>query len=243
MMPRQLRNSYNPGKGKSEKPIVEKLPSISTKELGVPSPYDHKTYILGNIVFRLPQLASARLNYQLIEFQHPPLYRGQQGPTQTFQFKHIRTGFGIRHVFICCHCGRPVQRLYLFLRNLACRHCLGGRYASQTVNQHDRPTLQASRIQSFLDSKPRLSRRTRDRLEKRLGQKLMMAQGRLRTRACGLWDGDRQGAAFTACARSTFASPSHDRSNEPAAARSAADVVRAAGADVRAGDALKPRLR
>jgi hypothetical protein len=189
MMPWQLRNSYNPGKGKSEKPIVEKLPSISTKELGIPSPYDYKTYVLGNIVFRLPQLAGARLNYQFVEFRHPPLHRGQQGPTQTFHFKHIKTGFGIRHVFICCHCGRPVQKLYLFLRNLACRHCLQARYASQLLGPRSRPILQAARIQSFIDNKPRIFRRTRDRLQRLLGEKVMTAQGRLSTRARhSLWD-------------------------------------------------------
>jgi hypothetical protein len=185
--PWQLRAAHKPEKGKSERPIIEKLPSISTKELGIPSPYDYKTYVLGNIVFRLPQLAGARLNYNLVEFRHPPLHRGQHGPIQTFQFKHIRTGFGIRHVFICS-CGRPVQKLYVFYRNIGCRHCLKARYASQACNQHMRPVLQASRIQSFLDNKPRLFRHTRDRLQKRLGEKLMMAQGRLRTRASGLWE-------------------------------------------------------
>ena len=185
--PWQLRAACKPEKGKSERPIVEKLPSISTKELRIPSPYDYKTYVLGNISFRLPQLASARINYNLVEFRQPPLHRGQEGPTQTFQFKHIKTGFGIRHVFICA-CGRPAQRLYLFYRNLACRHCLKARYASQTLDKRSRPILQAARIQSFLDNKPRLLRRTRDRLQRRLGEKVMMAQGRLRTRACGLWE-------------------------------------------------------
>jgi hypothetical protein len=185
-MPWQLRAAYKPKKGTSERPIVEKLPSISTKNLGVPSPYDDKTYLMPNIAFRLP-IASARVNFNCVEFRHDPLHRGQRGRTQTFQFKHIRTGFGIRHVFICT-CGRPVQKLYLFQLNLACRHCTGARYASQTVNQYDRPVLQASRIQSFLDSKPRLLRRTRDRLQKRLGEKLMTAQGRMNTEARGLWE-------------------------------------------------------
>jgi hypothetical protein len=38
------------------------------------------------------------------------------------------------------------------------------------------------------DNKPRLLRRTRDRLQKRLNEKLMMAQTRLGTRARGLWE-------------------------------------------------------
>jgi hypothetical protein len=185
-MPWQLRVAYRPKKGTSTRPIVEKLPSVSTKELRIPSPYDDKTYILSNILFRLP-IACARVNFNLVEFRYPPLHRGQQGRTQAFNFKHIRTGFGIRHVFICT-CGKPVQKLYCFHGNLACRHCTDARYASQTLDKRSRPILQASRIQSFLDSKPRLFRRTRDRLQKRLGEKLMTAQGRLRTRAYGLWE-------------------------------------------------------
>jgi hypothetical protein len=185
-MPWQLRAAYKPRPGKSERPIVEKLPSVSTKELRIPSPYDDKTYVLSNILLRLP-IACARVNFNLVEFRHEPLHRGQQGPTQTFQFKHIKVGFGIRHVFICA-CGKPVQKLYCYHRNLACRHCMGARYATQTLNSQTRPILQASRIQSFLDNKPRLLRRTRDRLQKRLGEKLMTAQGRLGTLARGLWE-------------------------------------------------------
>jgi hypothetical protein len=188
MMPIQLRNAYRPGKGKSERPILEKLQSISAKNLKIPSPYDTKTYILPNIAFRIPQLASARVNYQFVEFRHPPLHRGQQGPTQTFGLKHIKVGFGVRHNLIC-ECGRPVQKLYLFQRNIACRHCLKTRYASQILGKRSRPILQASRIHSFLDGKPRLFRRTRERLQKLLGEKLMTAQGRLGTTArSGLWD-------------------------------------------------------
>jgi hypothetical protein len=44
-----------------------------------------------------------------------------------------------------------------------------------------RPVLQASRIQSFLAQK-KLSHRTRDRLTKRLGDKLMRAQGKAQER-------------------------------------------------------------
>jgi len=101
--------------------------------------------------------------------------------------KHIKTGFGIRHAFICA-CGRPVIKLYYFHRNLVCRRCCNARYATQTVNQHDRPILQVSRIQSFLDNKPRLFHRTQQRLRRKLGEKLMLAQTRLGTRATGLWE-------------------------------------------------------
>src|SRR5262249_48940030 len=145
-----------------------------------PSPYDYKTYTLPNVSFRYPQLAAARLSFHSVGFHYPSLHRGQAGPVQTFQLKAIRTGFGVRHAFICT-CGRAVIKLYHLHRNLACRRCSRAIYASQTVNQYDRPVLQISRIASFLDNKSRLYRRTRERLKKRLGEKLMTAQGQLGT--------------------------------------------------------------
>jgi hypothetical protein len=186
-MPWQLRNVKRPYKGKSLQPIVEQLPSVSINELGIPSLYDYKIYTMPNISLRFPQLAGIRFSLSFVEFRHPSLHRGQEGPTQTFLLKHIRTGFGIRHAFICT-CGKPVIRLFYFHRNLACRRCCNARYASQTLNKHTRPILQASRIASFLDNKSRLYRRTRERLKKRLGEKLMMAQGQLGTDARGLWE-------------------------------------------------------
>jgi hypothetical protein len=59
--------------------------------------------------------------------------------------------------------------------------------ASQTLDKRTRPILQASRIQSFLDNQPRLFRRTRERLKKKLREKVMMAQGSLGTEARNPW--------------------------------------------------------
>jgi hypothetical protein len=82
----------------------------------------------------------------VVEFYHPSLHRGQAtGLVQTFRLKRIKTGFGIRHVFIC-GCKRPVINLYYRHRNLACRRCCNAIYASQTLDQRSRPILQASRI-------------------------------------------------------------------------------------------------
>ena len=113
-MPWQLREGFRRRqKGSpSSRPIAEQLLSINVNDLAIPSPYDYKTYILPYISLRCPQLASARICFHFVEFRHPPLHRGQEGPTQTFQFKHIRTGFGIRHAFIC-GCQRPVIKLLL----------------------------------------------------------------------------------------------------------------------------------
>jgi hypothetical protein len=94
------------------------------------------------------------------------------------RLKHIKTGFGIRHAFICA-CQRPVIKLYYRHRNLGCRRCHNAIMASQTLGQRSRPILQAARIQSFLDNKPRLFHRTQERLKKKLGEKVMMAQGSL----------------------------------------------------------------
>jgi hypothetical protein len=186
MMPAQLARAKRPRK--STRPILEQLPSISVSDLRIPSPYDYKTYVLPNISFRYPHLASVKVSNRLVELILPSLHRGEnKGPTYTFRLKHIRTGFGIRHAFVC-RCQRPVIKLYCLHRQFACRHCCKARYASQICGRRSRPILQASRIQSFLDNKPRLLRRTRERLQKRLGEKVMMAQSRFGTDARGLWD-------------------------------------------------------
>src|SRR5215470_17956271 len=80
-------------KGRPRRLIVEQLPSINVKTINIPSPYDYKIYILPNISFRLPQLASAKVSFQTVEFHFPSLHRGQIGPIQTFNLKHIRVGF------------------------------------------------------------------------------------------------------------------------------------------------------
>jgi hypothetical protein len=47
MMPPQLAQAKKPRK--STRPIAEQLPTISVNALGIPSPYDHTTYILPNV--------------------------------------------------------------------------------------------------------------------------------------------------------------------------------------------------
>ena len=49
------------------------------------------------------------------------------------------------------------------------------------------PSVTSLRIHDFLDNKPGLYRRTRERLRKRLTEELMRAQGSLGTRARSLW--------------------------------------------------------
>jgi hypothetical protein len=187
-IPWQLREGLrrHPKGSRPPRPIAEQLPSISVNDLQIPSPYDYKSYTMPNISLRYPQLAAARISAQAVEFHHPSLHRGAVGPVQTFRLKPIKTGFGVRHAFICT-CGRPVLKLYYRSRDLACLRCCNAIYASQTLDQRSRPILQVSRIQSFLDNKPRLFRRTRERLRKKLGEKVMMAQGSLGTHARGLW--------------------------------------------------------
>jgi hypothetical protein len=185
-MPKQLREGLrrHPKGSRPPRPIAEQLPSINVNDL--PVPRDYKNYTLPNVSLRYPQLASVRLSFHVVEFQHPSLHRGQAGPIQTFRLKHIKTGFGVRHASICA-CQRPVITLYYLHRRLACRRCHDATYASRTCSKRQRAVLQVSRIQSFLDNKLGLYRRTRDRLEKRLGLKAMMAQGSLGTAARGLW--------------------------------------------------------
>jgi hypothetical protein len=188
MMPKQLRDGLrrHPKGSRPPRPIAEQLPSVSVHDLPIPSAYDYKTYTMPNISLRYPQLAGVRLSFHAVEFQHPSLHRGQAGPKQTFRLKHIKTGFGIRHAFICA-CQRPVIKLYYLHRKLTCRRCHDITYASRTCSKRQRPVLQISRIESFLNNKLGLYRRTRERLEKKLGEKVMMAQGSLGTKARSLW--------------------------------------------------------
>jgi hypothetical protein len=162
-------------------------PSISVNDLAIPSPYDPKTYIIRYVSLRWPCITAIKVSRDKVEFILPPLHRGQLGPVQGFKLKHIRTGFGLRHAFIC-DCGRPVIKLYHLHRHLACRRCQYAIYASQALSKSTRPVLQVSRIASFLDSKSKLYRRSRKRLRKRLGEKLLMAQGKLGTEARSLWE-------------------------------------------------------
>jgi hypothetical protein len=190
-MPWQLREGLKRRvKGAPPRPIVEKTPCISANDLKIPSQNDPKTYTLPNISLRYPWLVAARLSCEAIEFTIPSLHRGQPGTAQQFEVKHIRTGigkagYGIRHSFVC-DCGEPVIKFYYLNRHIACRYCHRLVYASQTIDQNMRPVLQISRLESFL-AKPRLLK-ARERLTKRLGQKLVMAQGKMGTKASRLWD-------------------------------------------------------
>jgi hypothetical protein len=139
--------SYRSLAARRQVPILEQLPGINVNDLQIPR--DYKTYIAPNISLRYGFLAGARLSWDAVEFYFPSLHRGQLGRVQTFELKHIKTGFGIRHAFICIGCDRAVITLYHLHGNLACRHCHGAVFASQILDKRTRPILQISRIQSF----------------------------------------------------------------------------------------------
>jgi hypothetical protein len=111
------------------RPIVEQLPQININHLKVPR--DYKTYVAPNISLRYPQLSSMKIAWNMVHFTHKSLHRGVEGPTQEFGIKQIRTGLGgyFRHAFICT-CGKPVIKLYIHYRNIACKHCHGAILAS-----------------------------------------------------------------------------------------------------------------
>jgi hypothetical protein len=182
-MPWQLKEGLrqHPKGSRPPRPIAEQLQSISVNDLHISS-LDYKTYTMPNVSLRYPYLSGVRLSVHAVEFQLSSLHRSQTGPIQTFKLKPIRTGFGIRHTFTCT-CQRPVIKLYYLHRKLACRRCHDATYASRTCSKLQRPVLQASRIQSFLDNKQGL----REHLMKKLGEKVMMAQGSLGTRARNFW--------------------------------------------------------
>jgi hypothetical protein len=187
-MPWQLREGKRRRvKGAPPRPIAEQLPAISVNDLPIPHYWDDKTYIL-NLGLRFTSVAAIKVARDQVEICLPSLHRGRPGPSQVFRLKAIKTGFGIRHAFICTDCGRPVIKVYQLNRHLACMRCHNARRASDALNQQQRPVLQAARIQSFLDNKPRLFRKTHERLLKRLGQKVMLAQSRMGTKARPILD-------------------------------------------------------
>jgi hypothetical protein len=185
-MPPQLKRGLaNRVKGAPPRPIVENLDSIAVHRLPIPVLSDPKRYIIPHVSLKWPFLSACKVSRDCVELHIPSLHRNQLGPIQRFQLKHIRTGFGVRHAFICT-CGRPVLKLYYLNRYIACRYCHRARLASQTLGKRTRPVLQASRIESFLNHKHGLFRRTQERLRQKLGDKVMLAQRRLGTRAHGL---------------------------------------------------------
>jgi hypothetical protein len=187
-MPWQLREGLRRRvKGAPPRPIIENLPFISVNSLRISSLSREKTYTMPNVSLRYPFLVAARLSCEAVEFTQPSLHRGGEGIKQQFALKPIRTGFGYRHAFIC-ECGRAVLKLYCLHRHIACRDCHNAVPASQVLGARTRPLLQIARIKSFLDTKSRLLRRTKERLKQRLGEKALMAQGRLGTDASTLWE-------------------------------------------------------
>jgi hypothetical protein len=183
---RGLRERKRSGRT-TPRPIAEQLPFVSINHLKVPR--DYQTHIAPNISLRYPLLSNMKIAWNMVSFQHRSLHRKVPGDIQTFGIKQIRTGLGgyFRHSFIC-QCGRPTLRLYIQHQRLACRRCHNAIYASQSCNKRTRAALQVSRLTSFIDNKPRLFRRTRERLRKRLGDKVMLAQGKFGTDAKGLLD-------------------------------------------------------
>jgi len=184
-MPWQLKEGLERFRKEKRKPrpIAETLPAINIVEL--PIPRDSNIRTLPNISFKYPFLASARLTWDAAEFNYPALHRGKPGRKQTFEVYPVRVGYGTRYYFRC-DCGKRAAKLYLHNAELACKHCHRVRMASQAITRRARPILQAARLESFLSNKPRL-RQAQERLRKRLGDKIMTAQGAYNTRAKSLW--------------------------------------------------------
>jgi hypothetical protein len=172
-------------KGAPPRPIIEKLQYISVNTLKISSLNRDKTYKMDNVSLRWPFLSLVRLSCEAVEFRLPPLHRGGEGIKQVFGLKPHRVTFGIRYYFKC-DCGRNTQKLYCLHRRLACRHCHRAIPASQAISKRQRIILQASRLETFLAS--RLYKQTRERLTKKLGEKAMLAQGKMGTRHRALWD-------------------------------------------------------
>src|SRR5262245_39200372 len=109
-MPWQLREGLKRRvKGAPPRPIVENLDSIAVHKLPIPSLSDEKRYIIPHVSLKWPWISACKVSRDCVEFHLPSLHRNQLGPVQTFKLKHIRTGFGVRHAFIC-QCGKPTLK-------------------------------------------------------------------------------------------------------------------------------------
>jgi hypothetical protein len=174
-MPWQLKEGLrrHPKGSRPPRPIVEQLQAVSVNELRVPK--DYQTYVMSGASLRWPFISRIRISCAAAELTLPSPFRGREPKILMFKLKPIFTGIGTRFAFYCS-CGRPVIKLYWYSNVVACRRCCNARMASQACNQHQRPVLQASRIASVLDSAPKLFKQRRERLMKKLGHKVMMAE-------------------------------------------------------------------
>jgi hypothetical protein len=141
------------------RPLAECLTRINVNDLSIPRGY--QTYVADNISLRYPEITGLRLSAYWVEFHH-------SHRIQTFDLKWIKTGFGYPRPAFICDCGRPVISLYLHHTNLACRRCANAVYASQTLNQYQRPALRTHRIKQYLTFRPSLTAKTKQRLQARL---------------------------------------------------------------------------
>jgi hypothetical protein len=186
-MPRQLREGLQRRpRGSPPRPIAEQLPSISVNDLQIPSPYDYKTYILPNIshfdIRNWPVPGCPFTPSNSITRHYIAELRGQ--------YKHFASSTSRRASEFATPSSAPVKdssSSSTTAIETGPADVAAGPSTPRTLDQRSRPILQASRIQSFLDNKPRLFRRTRERLKKKLGEKVMMAQGSLGTNARSLW--------------------------------------------------------
>jgi hypothetical protein len=158
MMPRQLARSDRSRK-REPRPLAENLPSINVNDLKPPK-------IVGQVVtapwitFRYPFVRAVRMSAHQVEFAHSERI-------QRFALKAIKTNYGLPRFAFICGCSRPVITLYYQRGNLACRRCTKAIYASQACDQNNRPALQKHRIEQFIRLKPRLMRKTKQRLRAR----------------------------------------------------------------------------
>jgi hypothetical protein len=157
MMPPQLARAKRP-KRSEPRPLAECLTRINVNDLDIPR--DYQTYTAPNISLRYPQISGLRISAYMVEFHH-------SSRIQTFRLKWIKTGFGYPRSSFICQCGRPVISLYLRNTNLACRRCTNAIYASQTLNQYQRPALRTHRIKQYLTFRPSLTAKTKQRLQAR----------------------------------------------------------------------------
>jgi hypothetical protein len=170
VQPRQLARARKPRQ--STRALAEELLHVNVFDLKIKP--NGLTYTAPNISLRYHWLNGLRITAHVVQFAH-------HGRIQAFRIRWTKTICGFRPNFIC-QCGRPVVRLYLRNTNLACRRCTGAIYASQTLNKYTRPLLQSRRLEQFLQFRPFIKGKAKQRLQARLD---VLRNKPTNTRYCG----------------------------------------------------------
>jgi hypothetical protein len=146
-MPAHLQRANRRPKRNEPRPLIDTLSFLDIRHLSrkkVFPPDYHGTNVLPDIGFICPGIASLKVTRAKLTAN---LYGGVQ---QVIPLRWYQPGFGGLNAIAQCRCGKWAYRLYRIHGALVCYRCTHGTYASQTLDRHTRPILQALRMRAFI---------------------------------------------------------------------------------------------